>query len=97
MSDRVTYASIHTLLTRLGFTWKEQIVQRAIQPPEPKTCLIYQHSNSGTTLWLPAKDDRPALAADLISVRTHLVQRGLLEEDEFATFVKDHALAHQRT
>jgi hypothetical protein len=97
MSDRVTYASLHDLLTRLGFTWEAQGIQRAIQPREPKTCVVYRHANSGATLWLPTKGDRPALAADVMSVRAHLVHRGLLEEDEFARFVKENALADQAT
>ena len=97
MSDRVTYAAIHDLLARLGFTWDEQEIRRTIPPPEPKTCLIYRHANSGTTLWLPAKDDRVALAADVMSVRAHLVHRGLLDDAEFATFLKEHTLADHAT
>jgi len=95
MSDRVTYWAIHELLTRLGFTWQKQDVERVIQPPKPKICVVYRHTSSGTTLSLPVKDDQPALAADVLSVRTHLAHRGLLDEDKFEELVKEYSFADQ--
>jgi hypothetical protein len=97
MTDQVTYASIHRLLERLDFVWEEQEIHRAIRPPEPKTCIEYRHDKSDATLWLPSMDDRPALAADLMSVGAHLVHPGLMDEDEFAAFLKEHRLATQAT
>jgi hypothetical protein len=47
MSDRVTYWAIHELLTRLGFTWQKRDVERVIQPPKPKTCVVYYRRASG--------------------------------------------------
>jgi len=50
----------------------------------------FTHAKSGTVFLFGgfAIDDAPVRAEDLISVRRHLVDNGIVSEQEFATFLK---------
>jgi len=77
---RPTNRQLRELLTDLGF------VPRASVKPK---CLVLEHPASEARLLLPSnKDDEEARFADILSIRTHLVYRGHLDEAEFAHFVE---------
>jgi hypothetical protein len=76
---RPTNRQLRELLTDLGF------VSRASVKPK---CLVLEHPASEARLLLPSnKDDKEARLADIVSIRTHLVFRGHLDEEQFEQFV----------
>jgi hypothetical protein len=76
---RPTNRQLRELLTDLGF------VSRASVKPK---CLVLEHPASEARLLLPSnKDDKEARLADIVSIRTHLVFRGHLDDEEFEQFV----------
>jgi hypothetical protein len=84
--NRVTNRQLRDLLTDLGFASRPSV--------EPK-CLVLEHSASDTRLLLPSnKDDEPARLADILSIRTHLLYRGHLDEGDFEHFIEH---GHLRT
>jgi hypothetical protein len=77
---RPTNRQLRELLTDLGF------VSRASVKPK---CLVLEHPASNARLLLPSnKDDEEARLADILSVRTHLVHRGHLDDAEFERFIE---------
>ena len=78
MANRVTYRQLDELLRRLGFA----------ATTAPGRWRAYQHSGSETMIVL-ADRGRAALARelDLVSVRRHLVDNHLINEDEFDGFL----------
>lgn len=78
---RITNGQLRELLAGLGFESRPSV--------EPK-CLVFEHRASRARLLLPCnKDDEEARLADIISIRTHLLYRGHLNEDDF-----EQLLAH---
>lgn len=78
--NRVTNRQLRELLTDLGFESRGSV--------EPK-CVVLEHPESKARLLLPSnKDDEEARFADILSLRTHLVYRGHLDEGQFEHFVE---------
>jgi hypothetical protein len=75
---------LRNLLGKLGFQSRQSV--------EPK-CAAFEHPRSNTLLLLPAnKDDEPARLADILSIRTHLIFRGHLDESVFDEFVENEGI-----
>ena len=75
---------LRDLLLQLGFSSRTSV--------EPK-CLVFEHSASQARILLPSnKDDDPARAADVLSIRTHLLRRGLLDDEAFEHYVEHGVL-----
>ena len=56
-------------------------------------CLVFEHAESKTRLLLPLnKDEQPAREADIISIRTHLMYRGHLNQAAFERFLEEGTL-----
>ncbi len=72
-NDPMTYQQLHHVLTHLGFS-----CQRA----EPKW-LYYEHKPSNTVIILVEKKptDKVRISDD-ISARRHLIEKGLISEEE---------------
>lgn len=80
LSEKITNQKLAALLTRLGFEMSRE---------SEKFHRAWRHAETGTILFLPVnKIDEPSLAADLLSVRTHLDFNGLLESHVFDEFVE---------
>ena len=76
-----TYHQLRQLLIDLGFA--------AHISAEPK-CLVFEHPESKARLLMPSnKGEEPARDADVISIRTHLMYRGLLDQAGFERFLKE--------
>jgi len=79
-----TNRQLRQLLVDLGFEVRESV--------EPK-CLVLEHSQSNARVLLPSnRDEEPAREADLISIRTHLIYRGHLDQAGFERFLEDGTL-----
>lgn len=79
-----TNRQLRQLLTDLGFEGRESI--------EPN-CLVFEHADSKARLLVPSnKNDEPARVADVISIRTHLMYRGHLDQAGFERFLKEGTL-----
>lgn len=77
---RVTNVQLRKLLGDLGFT--------SLSSAQPK-CVVFEHPESKARLLLPSnKDDEDARSADIVSLRTHLVYRGHLDEGAFDGFLE---------
>ena len=79
-----TNHQLRQLLIDLGFAARNSV--------EPK-CLVFEHFESKARLLMPSnKDEEPARDADVISIRTHLMYRGLLDQAGFERFLKEGTL-----
>ena len=79
-----TNHQLRQLLFDLGFEARNSV--------EPK-CQVFEHSESKARVLLPLnKDEEPAREADVISIRTHLMYRGHLDQAGFEQFLKEGAL-----
>ena len=66
-----TNHQLRQLLIDLGFE-----VRQSVEP----NCVVLEHAESKARLLMPSnKDDEPAREADVISIRAHLMYRGLLD------------------
>jgi hypothetical protein len=84
MPQQVTNGQLRSLLTALGFQSRQSV--------EPKCC-VFEHPESKATLLLPSnKDDEVARSADMLSIRTHLLFRGHIDEAGFEDFVERNEL-----
>ncbi len=79
-----TNDQLRKLLLDLGFTYRSST--------EPK-CAIFEHPESKACLLLPTNGDgEAAREADVISLRTHLMYRGHLDQRQFDQFLRDGVL-----
>jgi hypothetical protein len=79
-----TNHQLRHLLLDLGFEARQSV--------EPN-CLVYEHAESRARVLMPSnKDEEPARDANVISIRTHLMYRGHLDQAGFERFVKEGAL-----
>jgi len=84
MSKTVTNHQLRKLLFDIGFDSRLSV--------EPK-CVVFEHPESKARLLLPSnKDDEQARTADLLSIRTHLLYRGHLDEATFDAFIESGEL-----
>ena len=75
-----TNRQLRQLLMDLGFEARESV--------EPN-CLVFEHAESKARVLMPSnKDEEPAREADVISIRTHLMYRGHLDQAGFERFLK---------
>lgn len=75
---------LRQLLVDLGFEQRASV--------EPK-CLVFEHPKSQARLLMPSnRDEEPAQEADIISIRTHLMYRGHLNQTEFEQFLSEGTL-----
>ncbi len=78
MDKQITYGQLHQLLLDLQF----------VDEPAERPWTVYRHGETNTLILLARrKATLPARKADLVSVRRHLVEKGLLEEDAFEGFL----------
>jgi hypothetical protein len=74
-----TYAQLHRLLLELGFTTE----------PAEAHLRVYRHAASDTLVVLAAHlPDQPVRDTDLISIRKHLVEKGIIDEHSLARKLK---------
>lgn len=72
---------LQQLLLDLGFEGRESV--------EPN-CLVFEHAESKARILMPAnRDEEPAREMDVISIRTHLMRRGHLNEAGFERLLKE--------
>ena len=63
--------------------------RKSVQP----NCLVFEHAESKARVLLPSnKDEQPAREADIISIRTHLMYRGHLDQAGFERFMEEGTL-----
>ncbi len=75
---------LRRLLMDLDFEVRESV--------EPN-CLVFEHAESKARILMPSnKDEEPAREADVISIRTHLMHRGHLDQAGFERFMKEGTL-----
>jgi hypothetical protein len=80
MNDSISFAVLRRLLVDLGF---EETPYR-VEKPLPSSHLVFRHPGSGVLLIV--NHQRPKEKVDpatLLSVRKHLVESGLVEEEGF--------------
>ena len=81
---QATNRQLRQLLIDLGFE-----VRNSVEP----NCLVFEHAESKVRMLMPSnKDEEPAREADVISIRTHLMYRGHLDQACFDKFLKDGTL-----
>ena len=79
-----TNRQLRQLLVDLGFEIRESVESH---------CLVFEHLDSHSRLLLPSNKDRePARAADVLSIQTHLMLRGLLDQAGFEKFLSEGTL-----
>ena len=79
-----TNQQLRQLLTDLRFE-----ARKSVEP----NCLVFEHAESKARVLMPSnKDEEPAREADLISIRTHLMYRGHLDQAGFERFMEEAAL-----
>jgi hypothetical protein len=79
-----TNHQLRRLLMDLGFN-----VRTSVEP----NCLVYEHAESKARVLMPSnKDEEPAREADVISIRTHLMYRGHVDQARFERFIKEGTL-----
>jgi len=84
MANELANRQPRGLLLQLGFESRDSV--------EPR-CVVFEHAGSNARLLLPSnKDDEPARAADVLSLRTHLMYRGHLDQAGFERFVEHGVL-----
>jgi hypothetical protein len=80
----VTNHQLRQLLIDLGFQMRPSV--------EPQ-CLVMEHPESKVRMLMPSnKDNEPAREADIISIRTHLMYRGHLDQAGFERFLQSGVL-----
>lgn len=81
---QLTNYQLRQLLIDVGFEARNSV--------EPD-CLVFEHPESKARVLMPSnKDDEPAREADVISIRTHLMHRGHLDQAAFERFLKSGTL-----
>ena len=76
------------LLIDLGFEERKSV--------EPN-CLVFEHAGSQARLLMPSnKGKEPAREADVISIRTHLLHRSLVDQAGFERFMREGTLRVSR-
>lgn len=81
---RPTNRQLRQLLLDLGFE-----ARKSVEP----NCLVFEHADSKACLLMPSnRDEQPAREADIISIRTHLMYRGHLDQAGFDKFLKEGTL-----
>lgn len=84
VTDRITYAQLDELLTRLGFT------RRRVEPK----WLCYEHAGTHTMIVLIEKKPTELVRiTDAISARRHLVEKGLICDEDFDAIAPRKATA----
>jgi len=84
VTDRITYAQLDELLTRLGFT------RRRVEPK----WFCYEHAGTQTMIVLIEKKPTELVrVTDAISARRHLVEKGLISDEDFDAIVPRKATA----
>jgi len=79
-----TNRQLRQLLLDLGFE-----ARKSIEP----NCLVYEHGESKARMLMPSnRDEEPAREADVISIRTHLMYRGHLDQAGFERFLREGTL-----
>lgn len=79
-----TNRQLRQLLMDLGFD-----VHKSVEP----NCLVFEHAESKARMLMPSnKDEEPAREADVISIRTHLMYRGHLDQAGFERFMEEGTL-----
>ncbi|NQU24584.1 MAG: hypothetical protein HQ567_25150 [Candidatus Nealsonbacteria bacterium] len=79
-----TNQQLRQLLIDLRFEARESV--------EPN-CLVFEHAESKARVLMPSnKDQEPAREADVISVQTHLMYRGHLDQAGFKRFMEEGTL-----
>jgi hypothetical protein len=79
-----TNLQLRQLLLDLGFAPRESV--------EPN-CLVFEHGESKARVLMPSnKDEEPAREADIVSIRTHLMYRGHLDQAGFERYMKEGTL-----
>ena len=83
MTGSVTYRRLDQLLLALGFE----------RDQDEDNCRIYRHRESPSLILLAKHSATASVSdADLLSVRRHLVDGGLIEDNEFAEFAATGAV-----
>jgi hypothetical protein len=81
--NHVNYRQLEDLLVQLGF----------VETSRDDKVAVFQHFAADSLIFLPGQGgDREARTADVMSVETHLVGWGFLEEGDFAAFLENGAL-----
>ncbi len=84
VTDRISYAQLDQLLTRLGFT------RRRVEPK----WICYEHSGTQTMIVLvEKKPTEPVRVTDALSARRHLVEKGLISDEDFDAIAPRKATA----
>ncbi|MBN1911651.1 MAG: hypothetical protein JW818_18055 [Pirellulales bacterium] len=79
-----TNQQLRQLLVDLGFDAHESV--------EPN-CLVFEHAESKARVLMPSnRDKEPAREADVLSIRTHLMYRGHLDQAGFERFMEEGTL-----
>ncbi len=79
-----TNRQLRQLLMGLRFEARESV--------EPH-CLVFEHAESKARVLMPSnKDEEPAREADILSIQTHLMYRGHLDEAGFKRFMEEGTL-----
>ena len=79
-----TNRQLRQLLLDLGFE-----ARKSVEP----NCLVFEHAGSRARMLMPSnKDEEPAREADVISIRTHLMYRGHLDQAGFERFLEKGTL-----
>jgi hypothetical protein len=87
-TDPINYRQLDELLLHLGFT------RRRVEPK----WLSYEHAASDTVIALVEKQpDAPVRLTDAVSARRHLVEKGLITEEELRAHLTRSATAAKTT
>lgn len=79
-----TNRQLRQLLIDLGFE-----ARKSVEP----NCLVFEHAASKARMLMPSnRDEEPAREADVISIRTHLMYRGHLDQAGFERFLNEGTL-----
>ena len=79
-----TNHQLRQLLMDLSFE-----ARKSVEP----NCLVFEHAESKARVLMPSnKDEEPAREADVISIRTHLMYRGHLDQAGFERFMEEGTL-----
>jgi hypothetical protein len=80
MNNSIPFMTLQRFLVGLGF--KETPYQ--VEKPIPSSHVVFQHPDSGVLLIVDQQRPKEKVdPATLISVRKHLVESGLVEEEAF--------------
>jgi hypothetical protein len=83
-SSHVTYGQLYQLLLDLQF----------VDEPAGQPWRVYRHGETDTFILLARRmPTLPAREADLASVRRHLVENGLMDDDDFNGFLSQGRVA----